>query len=79
MVLRYYTFIWQFFAGSCEHRCETYNFVVVALRNRCGDEVEDISIYEPRSDISASEAEITDSDLDSSVDIKSLQWVNMKI
>jgi hypothetical protein len=41
-------------------------------------EVEDISVDESRNDTSTTEAELTDSDSDSSVDPQALKWVEVK-
>jgi hypothetical protein len=57
-------------------------FVVMAHKNyydSYGGEVGDISADKPGSDTSMSQVEITDTDLDSSVDIlQATQWVEVK-
>jgi hypothetical protein len=50
-----------------ESDCNSYN-----------GEVEDISVEKSWSDIYTSEAEITDSDSDTSVHIQTVQWVEVK-
>jgi hypothetical protein len=52
-----------------EHKsnCDSYN-----------GKVEDISVDGSRNDTSTSAVEITDSDSDSSVGIRALQWVEVK-
>jgi hypothetical protein len=61
--------------------CQSYYLVIIEHECDCdsyGGEVEDISDDESGSDTSVSEAKITDSDSDSSVDIQAQKWVELK-